>query len=152
MAVQERSAGFILYIIRPGDGPALSRAEYLLLDYGKHWDFAKGHVEAGEDDLTAATRELAEETDITAPRVVPGFAHELTYFFRQKSKGLIRKTVVFFLARSPSDAVRLSHEHSGHAFLPFDAAVKRATFASAKQVLRLAQEHLEQHPDAVTET
>ena len=77
MAVHERSAGFVIYHVRPGDGPAGDRAAYLVLDYGRHWDFAKGHVERGEDDLAAATRELAEETGLTGVRVVPGFAHEI---------------------------------------------------------------------------
>ena len=143
MAVHERSAGFVVYHVRPGDGPVADRAAYLLLDYGRHWDFAKGHVEAGEDDLAAATRELAEETGITSVRVVAGFRHEIAYFFRHKAKGLIRKTVVFFLAEAPPDAqVRLSHEHVGYAFLPIEPAVKRVTFANAKQVLKLAHAHL----------
>jgi len=50
MARQERSAGFVIFRC-----PPLSSHEYLLLDYGRHWDFAKGHVEEGEDDLAAAT-------------------------------------------------------------------------------------------------
>jgi bis(5'-nucleosidyl)-tetraphosphatase len=143
MAVHERSAGFIVFLVAPGDGPPADRARYLLLDYGKHWDFAKGHVEAGESDLQAAHRELAEETGLTAARVVPGFAHEITYFFRHKSRGLIRKSVVFFLAEVPAgDPVTLSHEHKAFAFEPFDVALKRTTFATAKQVLRAADEHL----------
>ncbi len=147
MAVHERSAGFIVFHVRPGDGPAADRAEYLLLDYGRHWDFAKGHVEAGEDDLAAATRELAEETGLRDVRVLPGFRHEITYFFRHKSKGLIRKTVVFFLAEAdPAAAVTLSHEHVGYAYLPAEPAQKRVTFANAKQVLRLAHDHLASRP------
>jgi 8-oxo-dGTP pyrophosphatase MutT (NUDIX family) len=149
MAVHERSAGFIVFHVRLGDGPAVDRLTYLLLDYGRHWDFAKGHVEKGEDDLTAATRELAEETGLAGVRVVPGFAHELAYFFRHKSKGLVRKAVVFFLAETPTDAVALSHEHVGYAFLPIEPAVKQVTFANAKKVLRLAHEHLIAHPDQV---
>ena len=150
MAVHERSAGFVVYRVRPVDGPGVDRVEYLLLDYGRHWDFAKGHVEKGEDDLAAATRELAEETGLTGVRVVPGFAHEIAYFFRHKSKGLTRKVVVFFLAEAPADApVTLSHEHVGHAFLPAEPAVRRVTYANAKQVLRLAHEHLLAHPEQV---
>ena len=143
MAHNERSAGFILYHVRPGHGPRLARVEYLLLDYGRHWDFPKGHVEVEEDDLQAAQRELREETGISGVRVVPGFAHELTYFFRHKSHGLIRKTVVFFLAEAQPDAeVRLSHEHKAYAFESIDAALKRVTFATAKQVLRAAHEQV----------
>src|SRR5579872_938662 len=95
MARHERSAGFVIYRITPGGS-----REYLLLDYGRHWDFPKGHVEKGEDDLTAALRELREETGIVDPEVVPGFHHEVTYFFKDRKKGLVRKVVVFFLGRT----------------------------------------------------
>jgi 8-oxo-dGTP pyrophosphatase MutT (NUDIX family) len=147
MALQERSAGFIIYRVRPGDDAPLARIDYLLLDYGRHWDFPKGHVEAGEDDFQAAHRELAEETGIREVRVVEGFAREITYFFRHKKRGLIRKTVIFLLAEVAADAkVTLSHEHKGFLFEPFDVAIKRVTFPTAKQVLKAAHEFLERFP------
>ena len=135
MARQERSAGFIIYIEPDGDH---AQREFLLLDYGRHWDYPKGHVEQGEDDLTAARRELLEETGLADVEVQPGFQQEIEYFFRQKKAGLIQKKVIFFLARVNSRQITLSHEHSGHAFLSADAAVARTTFASSKTVLREA--------------
>ena len=51
------SAGVITYI---KEGNTI---EYLLLNYlGGHWDFPKGKLEAGENKLQAAIRELSEET------------------------------------------------------------------------------------------
>jgi len=38
---------------------------YLLLRAYDYWDFPKGVVEAGEDPLTAACREVEEETGLT---------------------------------------------------------------------------------------
>jgi len=152
MAREERSAGFVIFR-SVGEGGR----EYLLLDYGRHWDFAKGHVEKGENDLTTALRELREETGIKDPRVIPGFQHEVTYFFKDRRKGLVRKRVVFFLgetATAPSD-ILLSREHEGFAFLPFDDAVKRLTFPTARQILRLAEqvaaaEQAEPHGDTLS--
>jgi len=142
MARHERSAGFICFRRRGNDVPG--NIEYLLLDYGRHWEYAKGHVNRGESDLDAAVRELREETGITDVHVVEGFRHELVYFFRDRRKGLIRKTVVFFLAETSvgDDEVLLSEEHIAFAFLPYEEAVKRVTFAGARQVLRAAHERL----------
>jgi bis(5'-nucleosidyl)-tetraphosphatase len=146
MARHERSAGFVIF--RAADG---GLREYLLLDYGRHWDFVKGHVEKGEDDLTTAIRELREETGITDVSVVPGFHHEVAYFFRDRKKGLIHKKVVFFLGRTGStpDAIVLSHEHEGYEFLPFEVAVKRLTFPTARQVLKLAEQQAAVTPSNV---
>jgi bis(5'-nucleosidyl)-tetraphosphatase len=142
MTRQERSAGFVIFHQSPPTGAGTGPIEFLLLDYGRHWDFPKGHVEAGEDDLTTAIRELREETGIRDPRVISGFHREMTYFFRHKRSGLIRKTVVFFLAETATCHVTLSHEHTGFAFLPFEKAIKRLTFPTARQMLRAAWERL----------
>jgi 8-oxo-dGTP pyrophosphatase MutT (NUDIX family) len=139
MAKNERSAGFVIY--RNADNAS---REYLLLDYGRHWDFVKGHVEKDEDDLTTAIRELKEETGIADAVVIPGFQHEVRYVFRDRKKGLVHKKVIFFLGRTAahSDEIVLSREHEGYTFLPFEAALKRLTFPTARQVLRLAEQSL----------
>ena len=138
MAVNERSAGIIVFRKSGGGG---AREKFLLLDYGRYWDYPKGHVEKGEDDKAAATRELAEETGIREIELLPGFAHEMTYFFRSK-RGLVRKTVVFFLGQTDIRDVTLSDEHSGFAWLGYEDAYARVSYASAKGVLKAAQDWL----------
>jgi 8-oxo-dGTP pyrophosphatase MutT (NUDIX family) len=139
MAKNERSAGVIVY--REEAGQRL----YLLLNYGKHWDYAKGHVEKGEDDLDAAWRELDEETGIKDAERVGDFAHEIIYFFRKPKKGLIRKAVIFFIAKTSRKRIELSHEHEGYAFLPYDEALERVTYKTAKDVLKQADAYLSKH-------
>ena len=72
----EISAGVILFRSVP-------QREYLILDYGSHWDFSKGHIEPGEDPATTARRELAEETGIQDPRFIPGYEERMSYAYRR---------------------------------------------------------------------
>jgi 8-oxo-dGTP pyrophosphatase MutT (NUDIX family) len=141
MPTHERSGGVVVFRRDP-----TGRA-YLLLDYGKYWDFPKGHVEPGEDDRADAVRELEEETGLSGDsvRLIDGFAREIQYFFRARSK-LVRKEVVFFLAETTATEVTVSHEHVGGEFLPYEPAVKRLKFANAREVLRQAEQFLTQVP------
>jgi len=137
MTRSERSAGVV-----PFHRDSAGTLTYLLLDYGHHWDFPKGHVEKGETDQTAAIRELHEETGLTPKSLRDDFAHEIQYFFRAKDKALVRKSVVFFLAEVADTKVKLSHEHVGHAFLPYELALKKLTFDNARELLRAANQRL----------
>ena len=140
MARLERSAGVVVF----RNDTALSAPVFLLLDYGRHWDFPKGHVNKGESDKDAALRELHEETGISNAVVFEDFSHEYTYFFRAQGT-LIRKTVIFFLAQTASQDVTISHEHVGYAFLAYDEACQRLTFENSRKLLQRARHHLEQY-------
>jgi bis(5'-nucleosidyl)-tetraphosphatase len=133
----ERSAGIIVFRNDPS-----GERRFLLLDYGRYWDYPKGHVEAGEDERAAALRELAEETGLTNVELMDDFRHEITYFFRPPGRGLVRKTVVFFMAEVESDQVTLSHEHVGYEWLKGDDALARVKYPTAKEVMQAALNHL----------
>jgi 8-oxo-dGTP pyrophosphatase MutT (NUDIX family) len=139
----ERSAGFVIYRVAPSTPGG---RVYLLLNYGRHWDYAKGHVEAGETDLEAAVRELREETGLAPPRVVEGFTHEVEYDFRSSRHGAIRKKVIFFLGETHASKVILSEEHVGAEFLSYDNAMARLTYPTAREVLLAAEAHLNSLP------
>ena len=139
----ERSAGVVLFRETPAG------RLFLLLDYGRHWEYPKGHLEHGEDDLTAARRELHEETGICNAQFLPDFSHEITYLLRHPKRGKIRKTVHFFLASTNCDTVMLSHEHVGCAWLSGEAALSRVTYPTAREVLLAALDHLAKPSKAV---
>jgi bis(5'-nucleosidyl)-tetraphosphatase len=140
-APHEFSAGFILF--RQTDaGPV-----YLLLDYGKHWDYAKGHLEHGETAWQAAVRELREETGIRQVDRVTGFQRDMHYHFFSPKKGRVTKTVTYFLGQTKCEDVTLSHEHAGHAWLTYQDAMQRLTYENAREILAAAHEALQKRAE-----
>ncbi len=133
---REHSAGFLLFRDLP------QGRVYLLLDYGNHWDYPKGHLEAGETAWVAAVRELREETGIRQVDRVPGYEEKMEYEFVSGVKGRIHKQVTYFLGRTRTAQVNLSDEHSGSAWLPFEQAMAQLTYHNAQALLAKAQEHL----------
>lgn len=115
---------------------------YLLLHYEEgHWDFSKGHVEAGEKEEDTAFRELKEETGLTDIELVLGFREGISYYYK-RGGNTFHKEVYFFLGRTDAREIRLSHEHAGFEWLPYEKALARLTYENARGVLLKAQEHL----------
>ncbi len=114
--------------------------EYLILHYEEgHWDFPKGHVEAGENEMQAMMREVKEETGLDVD-VVFGFRENVEYTFRAKYDNgrLKHKVVDFFFAESKTKSVVLSDEHIGYEWLPYELALEKLTYQSARSLLKKA--------------
>ena len=140
MAVEVKAAGLIL-IRRLSQGKPF---EYLLLrhSYGKrHWTPPKGHVDPGEDEITAAKRETEEEAGIS-PRdydIIEGFKHTLFYKARGKEKA-----VDYWLAKVKdyNCSVKLSDEHQDFKWLEIKKACDVADFDEMKNALLAANDFL----------
>lgn len=136
--VHEKSCGIILYRMK-----GVNR-EYLLLHYpGGHWDFPKGHVEerdAGEE--ATARRELEEETGITHIEINPIYRESMYYEFRRGKFELVKKIVVYFLAEAKHEDVKISFEHKGYIWLPYQKAHKQLTYENAKILIEKAEKVL----------
>jgi bis(5'-nucleosidyl)-tetraphosphatase len=133
---EEFSAGFVLFQNQD------NTKKFLLLNYGQHWDYPKGHLEADEEPLAAARRELAEETGISDIQRIAGFQEVVIYTFTHRRKGLIRKKVTFYLAATEQAEVKLSDEHVGYAWLDLGQALERLTYPTARDLLQSAARFL----------
>lgn len=132
--LEERSAGAILYRESP------SGRLYLLLNYPSgHWDFVKGNIEKGETFKQTTLREIREETGITDVSFVEGFENKVEYHY-QRDGELVHKEVVFFLAKTSTEHVEISHEHLGFIWLNFNDALKKSTYKTAQSLLKKVNE------------
>ena len=130
----EKSAGAVVFRKEKGV------FKYLLLHYqAGHWDFPKGNIEKGESLEETVKREIKEETGIFNLDFVPGFKKSIEYFYKLKGKNIF-KIVTFFLVETKTKKVKISWEHRGYKWLPYEEALEQLTFKSAKEVLQKAHQ------------
>ena len=133
-AIYEKSAGAVVYTVLDG------MIKYLLIksqngDIG----FPKGHVEQGENEETAALREIYEETSIKA---------ELTGDFKAKIEYTMpngkSKTVIYFTAEYTNQTPKHNKcfEHNEYMLLEYGAALNSLTFENTKKILAKADEFI----------
>ena len=130
--MREESCGAVIY----------SDHEFLLLHYeAGHWGFPKGNRERGETKLETARREIEEETGLTELEFTD-FEESINYFYKREGK-TIYKTVTYFLAKSKTKKAKISWEHTGFEWLPYEKALNKLTYQNAKEVLQAAKSYLE---------
>jgi len=133
--MEERSAGSVVF--RVSDGGRI----YLLLQNAGRWDFPKGGVEKGESEVQTVLREVEEETGLTDLKIVPGFRKVIEYFYRRNGKN-IHKQVTYLLGETEEDRVKISFEHQGFGWFPYDEALDRASYDNSKITLKEAEQFL----------
>jgi 8-oxo-dGTP pyrophosphatase MutT (NUDIX family) len=128
----EKSCGVVL----------LNSNQVLLLQHpdtiiSGHWDFPKGHVEKGEDEIQTALRELKEETGIDKVKIIDDFHHLISYNLLRGEETIL-KEVVFFLGITNQEKVSISSEHQSFVWLQYESAYERLTYDNAKKTLKKA--------------
>lgn len=138
-------------VFRAEDG----RRQYLILRYPSgHYDFPKGHMEAGETEEETLRRETEEETGIRQLSILP-VRESIRYFYTAKGSERVRrlregralhifKQVHFYPAETKESVVHISHEHIGFEWLPYEEALSKLTFANAKRVLHKSERYISQ--------
>ena len=134
---KEISAGIVLY------NDDNDEVQFLVLKYpGGHWDFVKGKMENSEEPKQTAIRETKEETGIIDVEFIDGFNEEISYTFYVKNEEIDKK-VIFYLGKTKSTEIVLSHEHLDFAWLNLKDAMDRITYENAKIVLTKANNLLQ---------
>ena len=110
---------------------------FLLLKYPTYWGFVKGEVEPGETEERTLNREAAEEAGLYDLRIMPGFRETQHYFYRFQGE-LIRKDAVYFLAKTNSWTVRISHEHENYKWRTYEQALDLMKLRSNRDLLTKA--------------
>ena len=132
----EKSAGAVIFRKEKG------KIYYLLLQYGLgHWGFPKGHIEKGESLEDTVRRETKEETGLEDIEIVDGFKKWIKYFFKLKEKNIF-KIVTYLLAETKTKEVKISWEHIGYKWIPYEKALEQLTFKNTKGVLKKANKFL----------
>lgn len=130
--VAEKSAGAIVY-------RRIENIDYLLI-LSNYWEFPKGLVEGGEDEVAAAIREVREETGLKVD-LLPGFREEINYLYRKEGR-LIKKQVVYFLGEATNQNVMVSWEHKEAKWLRYPEALALLKYENARSLLARANHHL----------
>jgi bis(5'-nucleosidyl)-tetraphosphatase len=139
--IDERSSGAVIF----SNNKELNKSEFLLLHYASgHWDFPKGNIEVGEDEIQTARREIREETGIDDIEFFKDFKNKIHYYYRHDQR-LIQKEVIFYIAKTNIKQVKLSHEHNAYSWRVYDKALALLTYKNAKKVLIEAQGFLEKN-------
>lgn len=89
----------------------------------RYWEFPKGKVEDGENEIDTLKREVREETGITKFTMWPNFRQVVHYRFFPERTIMVSKAVVYYLLIT-EQAVRVSTEHLYYKWVSLRAAKK----------------------------
>lgn len=105
-----------------------------------YYGFPKGHIERGEDERTAALREVLEEVGLRVT-LLDGFRIEDEHPI--PSKRNVMKNIVYFAAEYSDQDIRYQRkELSGAQLMTFDEAMRSFQFEGSKRILTQANEFI----------
>ncbi len=136
--IKEKSAGFIIY------HKENNKVTYLILQYAytsRHWDFPRGGVEKNENEITAAYREIKEETGLHNLKHINGFIDKSEWDFKRFGKPA-HKEIIWFIAESDNKSVILSKEHYDYKWLSAEEILNTLSYEHHKPIFNNALKFL----------
>ncbi|MCY9806508.1 NUDIX domain-containing protein [Lentilactobacillus senioris] len=131
----EYASGAVVYRIHNG------QLEYLLLQSATDdfWGLPKGHVEANENLVETAVREIAEETSLNT-EIDDGFHERVEYDMKNGH----HKVVDFFVSRVPEEVVikKQDEEIYSYAWFDYDQASHQLTYDNLRELLAMADKYI----------
>ena len=131
----EYSAGAVVFTITDDN------IKYVIIKSRQgYYGFPKGHIERGEDERTAALREVLEEVGLRVT-LLDGFRIEDEHPI--PSKRNVMKNIVYFAAEYSDQDIRYQRkELSGAQLMTFDEAMRSFQFEGSKRILTRANEFI----------
>lgn len=133
--VHEYSAGSIIYRINKNE------IEFLLVQsmLNRTWGFPKGHLEAGENNVQAAKREVYEEVGLR-PNYDFSFEESLTY---KIARDRLKIVTLFLSEFIPSQKIKLQKSEIGaFKWVNLEAASSCLHYEELNELLRKAQDYI----------
>ena len=83
-------------------------------------------------------REVKEETGLNDVKIVHGFRKVIEYFYRRNGKN-VHKQVVYLLAVTDDEIIKISFEHQGYGWFVYREALDKASYDNSKVTLAEAE-------------
>ena len=97
-----------------------------------HWDFPKGHMEEGENEIQTAIRETKEETNIDV-KINENYRYKINY----SPKEDVTKDVIYYLAtKTTEEAKPQLSEVSDVEWVNINDAIEKITYDNSRNVLK----------------
>jgi 8-oxo-dGTP pyrophosphatase MutT (NUDIX family) len=133
MSQVERSAGGVVLRVIDGEVHVL-----LIRDPYRKWGLPKGHLEQGEDSVSAAVREVEEETGLTGLVLGPELG-EIDWVFRSSGQRVHKYCSFFLMASAEGEPVpQVAEGITDVRWLPLPEAERLVAYDNARQMIRRA--------------
>lgn len=131
--IRVTSSGGVVYRLENGN------PLFLLLASNKRgvWCLPKGLIEQDEDEVTAAMREVREETGVSRVKL-RGKVGVIKYQFGFRAK-TFDKTVHFFLFETDQTDAKVGTEHDSMEWMPYERALDKISYPNEKEMLSKAR-------------